>query len=109
MELVIARMWSTLTASSGSNDDDDVVSCEVRLTFRGICASPSSLLIYGGQRISDAVRLESLLQPVVDVSPVAKLDKWLTTIYPNNKGVVSPLGERDYLLLLIIKTVAITV
>ena len=84
MEINLSRYWSTLGE----------VKCSVTLYFRGVIPSPSSLVVIGGQRVSDIIRLEARLM-TVELSPAAKLDKWRAVVKPTSTGKILPLGERD--------------
>lgn len=82
MELCLGKFWSTVSG---------IVSCDVKLRFRGVTVCPNSFVIQSGRRVSELIRVSSSLVPQVEISPVAKLDKWHSVISPVNLGVVRPL------------------
>ena len=85
MELTLASLWSTPTA----------IHCDITLFFRGIKPSIPQLCITNGCRVSDMIRVDSLLANV-ELSPAGKLNKWYQVVKPVGHGKVSPLSvQRD--------------
>lgn len=70
--------------------------CQATLQFRGLSLLQGNIVIYGGERVSRQVLLQSELS-TVNIQPQAKLDKWKSVYYPNTPGKVAPLGSRDML------------
>ena len=86
VELVLARVWSALGATS--------VTCDAQ--FRGVTPSPTSVVVGpGAAGHGGHVRLLSLVRDEV-VLPVARLSKWRRRLAPS-RADISPLGERDVL------------
>ena len=86
MELCVARFWSTIGDTS----------CNITLQFGGVVPSLAEVVITGGTKVSNLLRISSPLA-ACDITPSAKLDKWTTVIKPIQSGKVAPLGERDIL------------
>ena len=89
MELTLARFWSTLENPL----------CSLTVHFRGVDPSPERILIPGGCRVSEIIRVHNTMSMgVVDIAPAAKLDHWVAVVKPLAPGKIASLGERDALL-----------
>lgn len=84
VEVCLSRFWSTVGDTT----------CELILNFRGVQPSPEAITITPGQRVSNLIYLHANLSNI-DISPIGKLDKWISIIKPLTIGKVIPLGERD--------------
>jgi len=96
MEICLARYWSALGLTE--------VSCDVR--YRGATPTPSSVNISAAGS-GTHVRLQSIVSDEV-VSPVAKLDKFLTYLTPKDSKIEAMPGDRNLLLDGITRTYGLT-
>jgi len=86
MELCLARFWSTIGTTS----------FKVSLQFHGVVPNLSEVVITGGSKVSNLIRVSSLLA-TSEINPSAKLDKWISPVKPTQSGKISPMGSRDIL------------
>jgi hypothetical protein len=62
---LVSKVWSTLESPR----------ITVTLHFRGVIPSPSRILLTGGQRVSDIIRVSNTLAAgLVDVAPTSKVN-----------------------------------
>lgn len=86
MELCLARFWSTIGTTS----------FKVSLQFHGVVPNLSEVVITGGSKVSNLIRVSSS-SSTTEINPSAKLDKWISPVKPIQSGKILPMGSRDVL------------